>query len=667
MSHLLAISIGPVQDFIKAARKARDLWYGSSLLEEVSRAAAESLRHEGAHLIFPASLTLDNGGSVANKLLAILPDGLDPGDLAARARAAAQQKLLNQRDAVASKPASALDGWGHVDVALLQQHVESFVEFYAAWVPYQGDDFYAANRDDVEHLLSGRKALRDFTQTDELVRSPERAGRQKSSLDPSRESVLKDGFFPDRDSVSPASTRARARLVAWRVKQGERLDGISLVKRLASDEHFPSVARVAVDPFLRCVVNQGERRPEVKELLAELNKLASKLANTDAFEKFQTGEHTGYEHYHDFPYDTELFYNDGADNPGWDEHTKQGVKPFVDTVRTLTKTVGMEPSPYFALLAADGDQMGKAIGKMKTSAHHEQLSVALGRFAGVALAIVRSFNGAPIYSGGDDVLAFLPVDKALDCADALRRTFVESVQPAVDAGQQGETISDKKISVSLSVGLVIGHYREPLDNLLDWARAAEQRAKKGLRDGRAVNKGRNALVVSLHTASGGATAIEAFHRWDEGGNDGPVAAYWNLWRQLYTDDLLPDGAVYDLRRLARELRALAREQGKLAKEHDNLSQDQRPLFHTDVEALARDEARRILSRKRGQRGTRQLSEQEVMDMLRRMEPSPGAAPFSVLDALDALINELLIARRLAALPPTSHQPGAAPAEGVSAS
>ena len=36
--HLLAVSIGPVQEFIAAARKTRDLWYGSALLSDVARA-----------------------------------------------------------------------------------------------------------------------------------------------------------------------------------------------------------------------------------------------------------------------------------------------------------------------------------------------------------------------------------------------------------------------------------------------------------------------------------------------------------------------------------------------------------------------------------------------------------------------------------------------------
>ncbi len=53
-SYLYVLSIGPVQDFIAAARRTRDLWFGSHLLSEISKAAAKKIRDEGGQLIFPS-------------------------------------------------------------------------------------------------------------------------------------------------------------------------------------------------------------------------------------------------------------------------------------------------------------------------------------------------------------------------------------------------------------------------------------------------------------------------------------------------------------------------------------------------------------------------------------------------------------------------------------
>lgn len=43
MTYLLRIHIVPVQEFITAARRSRDLWFGSWLLSELSKAAAAGI------------------------------------------------------------------------------------------------------------------------------------------------------------------------------------------------------------------------------------------------------------------------------------------------------------------------------------------------------------------------------------------------------------------------------------------------------------------------------------------------------------------------------------------------------------------------------------------------------------------------------------------------
>ncbi|MCC6552844.1 MAG: hypothetical protein IT372_07450, partial [Polyangiaceae bacterium] len=46
-AHLLIVTLGPVQEFIAQARRTRDLWFGSHLLSEISRAAAAELARRG--------------------------------------------------------------------------------------------------------------------------------------------------------------------------------------------------------------------------------------------------------------------------------------------------------------------------------------------------------------------------------------------------------------------------------------------------------------------------------------------------------------------------------------------------------------------------------------------------------------------------------------------
>src|SRR5690242_8743467 len=110
-THLLLVTLGPVQDFIAQARRTRDLWYGSHLLSELSRAAARTLIDEGGKLIFPSLETGDAQlvtclaplrddttppQNIANKLLAEVPEGTDPQQLAKAARKAVADYWRNE-------------------------------------------------------------------------------------------------------------------------------------------------------------------------------------------------------------------------------------------------------------------------------------------------------------------------------------------------------------------------------------------------------------------------------------------------------------------------------------------------------------------------------------------------------------------------------------------
>ena len=53
-SALLKFQIGPVQDFIAAARSTRDLWSGSYLLSWLVAAGIRKLKEVGGELIFPS-------------------------------------------------------------------------------------------------------------------------------------------------------------------------------------------------------------------------------------------------------------------------------------------------------------------------------------------------------------------------------------------------------------------------------------------------------------------------------------------------------------------------------------------------------------------------------------------------------------------------------------
>ena len=84
--------------------------------------------------------------------------------------------------------------------------------------------------------------------------------------------------------------------------------------------------------------------------------------------------------------------------------------------------------PYFETTKSadteDGLQKLLHTRRPVSPSYHLQFSEALGNFSLLCVEpIVRAYNGRLIYSGGDDVLALLPADTAIACARALRMAF----------------------------------------------------------------------------------------------------------------------------------------------------------------------------------------------------------------------------------------------------
>src|SRR3954452_12505800 len=105
MAHVLIVTLGPIQDFIAAARRTRDLWFGSWLLSELSKATAQAMAEECGldSLVFPGiskpdDLSEKSDTSVANKIVLRVPDGKAPAAVAERGREGLKARLHWLRD-----------------------------------------------------------------------------------------------------------------------------------------------------------------------------------------------------------------------------------------------------------------------------------------------------------------------------------------------------------------------------------------------------------------------------------------------------------------------------------------------------------------------------------------------------------------------------------------
>jgi CRISPR-associated protein Cmr2 len=370
MSYLLQISLGPVQGFIAASRKTRDLKAGSQILQTISSRVAKSVEAAGGELIFPA----DVDAPAANIILAKV-DG-DPGAIAEAARKEASEHLSSAiLETVRKSVAGQL---GEVDEALAASQAEQFLEWFAAWTPLEPGK-YGQARARVGQLLAARKGLRDF----HAPRSD--AGRPKSPLDPRFDTILNTV-----DRTFQLSQKLLDRTPALKPK--EVLDAISFYKRFGGDfseMRFPSVRSVAV-----------------ASILSQAGSLADELS--------ACLEGTGFD----------------AGDALFDAITdKELAEQTADLRKRILKegNAGRPPSPYYAVIHGDGDSMGAFLDSLEDLDGHRKFSGQLSKFSRRVAEIVEDLDGIAIYAGGDDVVALCPVPQALAIASQLREAFAEAM------------------------------------------------------------------------------------------------------------------------------------------------------------------------------------------------------------------------------------------------
>jgi len=472
---VLVFSLGPVQSFIAEARRAADLFTGSTILSELAKAAAQAIGT--GKLVYPASVKDVN---VPNVLVACLP-AKDAPSVAQRAQDALRQRWHEIADSAKQKFAEL----GVVDEtfdAIWNRQLENFWEIY--WAIAEDTSGYP------DAYMRARAAL-DAAKRSRLFAPSEEPGI-KDTLSGQREALHRNGQISYHDvksfwrhiaqSVGPSRLRPEGR---------ERLDAIGATKRFCdlANKSFPSTSTVAVLDFIR----RAQQRA-LNELHAHCGAVA-KLLGSYAYQPRASDP--------DWPFDGDLLFEETftpdrlGDSYALAQPDREKLNAARQTLKALYKAVGDSPSTYYALLVFDGDDMGQRISKCLQQSNPRQAHTQLSRSLVVFAQRVRDiFKDAPeclIYNGGDDVMAFLPIEWALDKAKALACAF--------------ETVArqDAPIYGTASAGLVLVHHLHPLDAALRAARAAEAQAKQ--------MPGKAALCITALKRSG--EQVNAVTKWND--------------------------------------------------------------------------------------------------------------------------------------------------------
>ncbi|MEN2993676.1 MAG: type III-B CRISPR-associated protein Cas10/Cmr2 [Bacteroidia bacterium] len=648
----LIFGIGPVQEFISAARRTADFWVGSWLLSFLTWKAIEAIIEEAGpdSIIFPSlrgqplfELWLSKNlpdysleetlrknlriASLPNRFVAILPYS-EKGNAplhAEKLAKKAEEEVKNAWHNLANSVKHYLQKLGFKASCLWDTQVKGFPEVYwivFPWPDSSGGGGYNQTEEVWKRLFGNGVGM--------ITPKPERylGPHSKSPSFPlnwgnayAELYTLADRFYGSRKVLRAVSFPTEAQegevsslypaLLAlsgdqqsakewWsqlskqlsekglhliQAEGRERLDALSTIKRFLpvlirekrSNElpkeleafSFPSNSEIAAVPFKRKLFEVLRERSDSKaaeavkaflDLLAQLGDLIGykglfyreeiALPAFQAYERADLARLEGSWLY-------EAHWEKGYLEREGIVLREEGRKAIQEALRRLYAELRASPSPYYAVLAMDGDHMGRwlsgthermpllsevihpqvvdAIKKAEedlqkkapgerlrrpvTPAYHAFISEALGYFARtfVPQIVEGAHLGVVVYAGGDDVLAFLPAQTAIEAALKLRAAFSGFLrQNATDWEIEGQNqtgyiqtstqlIPTMGPRATASVGIAFAHHRMPLQVALEEARAALKTAKE--------KYGRNALAVHVLKRSG--EPIQAGLKWTQ--------------------------------------------------------------------------------------------------------------------------------------------------------
>ena len=525
---ILHVSIGPVQSFVAQARRTRDLWAGSFLLSWLAGQFMTAVLRQGGRILFPVVGTEERPedpmlaailrplkqhdpvpriGTLPNRFKASVTEAFEPEAAADLTR----RKWQSLTESVWRRFLGDTEDQGRDTRTIWNRQVNGFWDIQ--WVigddPEDGSD--AAWLDARKNWRSHWPSLESGDHCTSMGEWQELSGFIRS-----REWRRQDAFW----------NALQHKVGRLDLRDGERLCAVALVKRLfpkldgpmleqtvgwpTGALNWPSTAYMAAVPWLvRCAGDPKSRA----ELLGYVD-IVRDAVSTDTFAKL-TGERAA-----KLPglnplgeaanLDGNLFLGTALANaratplnnnqvnddqiPGSEDDGNPDAvlrKRLSNALAKLGERTGSCAKPFYGLLAMDGDRLGKLLREKG----ERSVSRALTDFVRNVPDIVTENNGITIYAGGDDVLAMLPIDRAIECAISLRQTYGAAFEN-LGISKVGETGNP----ATASTAVVFAHYRNPLREVLMLAHGELDNTAKAC-------NGRDSLALAVMLTGG------VNHRW----------------------------------------------------------------------------------------------------------------------------------------------------------
>lgn len=536
LKHAFHFTIGPVQGFVAQARRTRDIWAGSYLLSYLAGSAMVAITKLNGTIEFP---DVDNDPLIQAINKSSVPSNKDApaariGSLPNRFKATAE----DPKKAAEAAKAAIKDVWKKIEQEVwkkFEEKTNGFVtdetekiwnrqikienQWEIAWVvESEGDD---------GSLLDQRKNLRSHFAEEEHG--------EKCTLCGERQALSKG----EKDSRNDVKKWWKDVADEFNGEKGfhflrdgrERLCAICTIKRIFPVKeitkaaigwdvyhNYPSTAYMCAIDWLKVVLEKakagdGNVKKALEEFIEATNDAGVPYDEMDSINQIPwmsefVQKHPQWKTVLQFRGD--VFFPDSIKNKSDfpitvdDKRDEEIRNALTAKLNDLTKAVGSKPTPFYAVLLMDGDNMGKLLSSFPNE--QGNISKALAAFTSKVENIVeRQHHGKLIYAGGDDVFAFLPLDTALNCAKELKMAYMEAFK----------NMAPNVPGASISAGIVYAHMNTALRSVVRDAHTLLDKTAKDKLD-------RDAFAVRVWKRGG--PILTFGKKWGKDGSDWVCAA-----------------------------------------------------------------------------------------------------------------------------------------------
>jgi len=481
--HYLLYSIGPVKSFINDSRKTQDLFAGSALLSKMTHKAIEKAKavfvSNSFELITPIIQKKDD--AIPNRFLAEL--SLGNGQINALNETMFEIEKTVQEFFIGKMLFKKI---GLPEGAL--QQLESHLNIH--WVIIEATSDYKTDFITINQQLASVKNLNAFDQEYEVGKKCHVDGRRNVKYYRKSEGKAPK-LYQGSEDVKVVSNEETIKI--WQLQEGEGISAVSMRKRLEQQKphEFPSTVGVSLMDLFYKIENDNQYK-NIRENFITYKTLVQ--GNEKGAKKF-------YNHS-----DDQLFYKENikAIFKKNKQEEKAAKAHELHKIWSDKLDENSHFTKYYALVMFDGDTMGDWFTgvnfKPGTNLKEAQklLSERLGIFATNIKESIKEPQGKVVFAGGEDFMAFVNIHHLETVINTIQSSFKKEVNDALSSIKQ-----DGK-ELTISMGIAIAHYKQPLAMLIAKTYEMESFAK---------NNGRNRFAMAIMKHSG--STIQFSYHWNK--------------------------------------------------------------------------------------------------------------------------------------------------------